>query len=48
MPASWCPHCQDITIVEYSELNVLGYLVISITCTNCHKEISKRWVNLYD
>lgn len=48
MAASWCPHCQEIAIVDYSEVRVLEELVTTITCTQCHKELSRRWEKISD
>ncbi len=42
MPASWCPHCQSITMVDWCDEKVGKKLITTVTCRQCHSTLSKR------
>ena len=41
MPASWCPKCQEITMVKYTEMAENKKITVIVTCRKCWSTISK-------
>lgn len=46
MPAGYCPHCHEITNVEYTEYKILKWVFTEIVCLKCHKTIRADWEEL--
>lgn len=43
MPASYCPFCKKITLIDYNEFYVGDEYIVEIVCRVCNRTLSRDW-----